>query len=326
MTGMTTSQLRNRETGKPGNAGRFDGHTHAADTITLDDLTTEQFNEMFSSDFESHRNDVIVPSAIVVDGDDITIREAGKETNRDGETTTFVATSPDDEVDVTVYDWNIGNAEASIRAAVLSRRVNRLTAQKRLFPSEAHAAVDKEIQRLEDLQPLIGADWGYGEEITLAANVQDTVLSREDNEYLVPLGAENLHVTEGNITYGRHLDSDFLAHLVVGEREPLDEDEEQTARYWGLYENRMTRDSIAQVEKHFRDTYGLDFEDSFEHGSPLMVRRYVPTVQDGRQVTLEYAKDQVEDGFRQLEWDLDSGLLQEELADMIAYDRESEND
>jgi len=324
MTGMTNStQLRNRDTGKPGNDGRFDGHARTAADITLDGLTLDAFNEQFAAEFAFVGSGAgHVPSRIVVDGDEVTIEETGNKTYGDGRAAGFIASTADDEVEVHVYEWNIDNAEASISAAVIAKRAARLGTQKKNLPVEAHSAIDQEIARIEALQPLLGGDWGYGEQITLASGLTGRSFTSEDQAYLVPEGAEFLYVGEKALVYDAHLRHDFLAALVNGESAPDEEDEEQWNRYWGLYENRLDKDGLDKVAEYFKTEYDLEFEDSFEIGSPLTLHRFVPTEVDGRPVTLEWARDEVETGFSNFQRDLEHGVLEQEIYDLIAYDRE----
>jgi len=326
---MTTStQLRNRDTGKPGGDGRFDGRTRTQSDITLDGLTQDDFNEQFAVQFGSTRAAAapVIPTHVTVDGDYIKIAVAGHRTHPDGPVTVLSAETDEVFVEVDIYDDNLANVDVTVEAAILDKRAQRITAQKRVYPADVHPALDKEIARLQKLMPLTGTDWFPGEQLTLATRAAGLSVSREDNNVLVPEGAEYLSVSEDNIVFRTHLKSDFLAEIVVGESEPSDDDEEQTHRFWGLYENRVTPDTLEKISKHIADEYGLEFEDSLEHGSPITLNRWLPPEVDGKPATLEWARAEAAEGFLNFQTDYENGALQESVAGILGYEMTDDGD
>ncbi len=319
MTGMTTSTvLRRGTTGKAGNKGLFDGHIRTGDEVTLDGLTDKAFQKQFVAEFAPAGIDT--SSTFDVDGADV---EVDSDVYADG--MNYVATSGDDSVDVFIYEGRLSNPQASIAAALREKQMEHLRTLKKRLPAEQHAAVDAEIAAVTARQPLIADDWFPEEPITLASDAVDQHFAYGDQRFSPPEGAENMFVTDKKVFYDTHLHSGFLAEIVVGEDEPDEENEERTARFRGLADAVLTTENVEKVQEHIKKTYGLIFDDSTDWGSPLTVRAEVPVKKGSRPATLEWANEQVADGFDRLQTDVTNETLQEEIADLLGYERDQDD-
>ncbi|WIB65700.1 hypothetical protein [Curtobacterium sp. MCBD17_040] len=313
----TSTQLRRGNTGKGGNKGLFDGHLRTGDEVTLDGLTTKAFNKRFDTTYRV-TDPTYVPDRIVVDGVDVNIVADGRNVWGDGVSVTYVASTADFDIEVDVYENSRAFVEDAVAAGILDKRIDMLRAAKRVVPAEQHGDLHAEIARLTQQLPMVEDGWGHGEALTLAHRV--TNASLEETEITTfPEGAGSAYVDEDAITYERTLPPAFLAEIFTGEAEPDLEGEAATERYWGLYENRVTNEDLNTAERFIRERYGLDFEDSFEYGDELTLRTRIPTVVNGRPVSLEWAKQQVADGFARLRDDLDSDTLQIDLATALGF-------
>jgi hypothetical protein len=319
MTGMTTSTvLRRGATGKAGNKGLFDGHIRSGDELTLDGLSDKAFQKQFTADFVPAGIDT--SSTFDVDGVEVEMDFAIY-----AEGTSYFVTSGDDSAEVFIYEGRLSNPRASLGAALREAQIEHLRALKKRLPAGQHAAVDAEIAAVTARQPLIAADWFPEEPITLASDAVDQRFSYGDKLFSPPEGAENMFVSDKKVYYDTHLHSGYLAEIVVGEDEPDPENEEQTARFRGLADTALTKANVEKVQKHIQKTYGLLFDDSDEWGTPLMVRAEVPTTKGGRAATLEWANEQVADGFERFQQDVANEVLQEEIADMLGYERDQDD-
>jgi hypothetical protein len=319
MTGMTTSTvLRRGTTGKAGNKGLFDGHTRTGDELTLDGLTDKAFQKQFAADF--------VPAGIDTSTTfDVDGFEAQMDFDVYAEGTNYFATSGDSSAEVFIYEGRLASPRASLAAALREKQMEDLRTLKKRVPGEQHAAVDASIAAVTARQPLTANDWFPEEPITLASDAVDQRFSYGDKLFSPPEGAENMFVSDKKVYYDTHLHSGYLAEIVVGEDEPDPENEEQTARFRGLADTALTKENVEKVQEHIKKTYGLLFDDSDEWGTPLMVRAEVPTTKGGRAATLEWANEQVADGFERFQQDVANEVLQEEIADILGFERDQDD-
>lgn len=319
MSGMTTTtQQRRGNTGKAGNKGLFDGHIRTGDELTLDGLTDKAFQTQFTAEFAPAGIDT--SSTFDVDGVEVEMDFAVY-----AEGTSYFATSGDDTVEVFIYEDRLANPQASIAAALREKQMEHLRMLKKRLPQEQHENVDKSIAAIAAKQPLIADDWSPEEQITLASDAVDERFLYGDKRFSPPEGAESMFVSDKKVFYDAHLHSGYLAEIVVGEDEPDPANEEQTARFRGLADRMLTKENIEKVQDHIKKTYGLLFDDSDEWGSPLMVRAEVPVKKAGRPVTLEWANEQVAEGFDRFQQDVESEVLQEEIADLLGYERDQDD-
>ncbi|WIE81502.1 hypothetical protein [Curtobacterium sp. MCSS17_016] len=316
---MTTSTvLRRGSTGKAGNKGLFDGHIRTGDELTLDGLTDKAFQKQFTAEF--------VPAGIDTSSTfDVDSAEVEMDFAVYAEGTSYFATSGEDSVEVFVYEGRLSSPQASLAAALREVQMEHLRALKKRLPAEQHAAVDAEIAAVTARQPLIAADWFPEETITLASDAVDQRFAYGDKLFSPPEGVENMFVSDKKVFYDTHLHSGFLAEIVVGEDEPDEENEEQTARFRGLADAVLTKENVEKVQDHIKKTYGLIFDDSDEWGTPLMIRAEVPTKKGGRPATLEWANEQVANGFERFKQDVDNEVLQETIADILGYERDQDD-
>ncbi|MGW8431131.1 hypothetical protein ACWGJ9_08405 [Curtobacterium citreum] len=316
---MTTSTvLRRGNTGKAGNKGLFDGHIRTGDEVTLDGLTDKAFQKQFTAEFAPAGIDT--SSTFDVDGADVEMDFAVY-----AEGTSYFATSGDDSAEVFIYEGRLSSPQASIAAALREKQMEHLRALKKRLPAEQHAAVDVEIDAVTARQPLIADDWFPEEPITLASDAVDQRFLYGDKPFSPPEGAESMFVSDKKVFYDTHLHSGYLAEIVVGEDEPDPENEEQTARFRGLADAVLTKENVEKVQDHIKKTYGLLFDDSDEWGTPLMVRAEVPVKKGGRMATLEWANEQIADGFDRFKQDVENEVLQEEIADLLGYERDQDD-
>jgi hypothetical protein len=322
MSGMTTSTvLRRGTTGKAGNKGLFDGHIRTGDELTLDGLTDKAFQKQFTAEFAPAGIGGTV-STVEVDGDTLEMDFDGP--YADGSRTYFVNDDRYD-VEINIEEDSLASPKASIEVAVRAKEVENLLAAKKHVPKSQHSLIDRNAEQIAARQPLL-ADGRYWEDpVTLASDAVNQRFAYGDKRFGPPEGAENMFVSDKKVFYDTHLHSGYLAEIVVGEDEPDPENEEQTARFRGLADAVLTKENVEKVRDHIKKTYGLLFDDSDEWGTPLMVRAEVPVKKGGRAATLEWANEQVADGFDRFQQDVESEVLQEEIADLLGYERDQDD-